>query len=111
MTGRGLTNRRAGRRFVPGRAGEPITCRLQPGTEATVVNLSSTGALVEGRCRLRPGSIVHARFGAALRGSVTTCRVTRCVVATVGGPSGISYQAGLSFVEPAEIGDGFFAGE
>jgi len=111
VTGRGLMNRRAGRRFVPGRAGGAFTCRLQPGAEATVVNLSSTGALVEGCCRLRPGSIVHARFGAALRGAVTTCRVTRCVVAALDGPSGISYQAGLSFVEPAEIADRFSAGE
>jgi hypothetical protein len=68
-----------------------------------VVNLSATGALVEGSCRLRPGSIVSIAIGGASGEVVTTCRVTRCVVAAIGGASGISYRAGLFFVRPLSI--------
>lgn len=103
LTDRGPMNRRAGQRFVPGRPGVPFTCRLRPGSEVRVVNLSATGALVEGPCRLRPGSIVSVAFGANPGEPVTTCRVTRCVVAAIGGASGVSYQVGLCFVEPRAI--------
>jgi hypothetical protein len=104
-------NRRAGRRFVPGRGGIPLTCRLRPGPEVRVVNLSSTGALVEGPCRLRPGSIVSVVFGATAGGPATTCRVTRCVVAAIGDGCGVSYQAGLCFVEPLPSVDAGWGGE
>jgi hypothetical protein len=67
-----------------------------------VVNLSSIGALVEGPCRLRPGSIVAAAFGAPPGERVAKGRVTRCVVAALGGISGISYEAGLAFESPLE---------
>jgi hypothetical protein len=99
----GKTDRRAGRRFPAGQAGVPLTCRLRPGPEVRVVNLSSIGALVEGTFRLRPGSIVAAAFGAPPGERVAKCRVTRCVVAALGGVSGISYQAGLAFEAPQVI--------
>jgi hypothetical protein len=68
-----------------------------------LVNLSSMGALVEGPSRLRPGSIVSAAFGVPPEERVVKCRVTRCVVAALGGASGISYQAGLAFEAPQEV--------
>ena len=78
----------------------PATCRLRPGSEVDVVNVSWAGALVEGSCRLRPGAVVSVSFGLEMGGQAMKCLVTRCHVTAVGGRDGVRYQAGLAFEEP-----------
>jgi len=100
LTGAPRADRRSARRFVPGGPGTPVTCRLRPGSQVTVINVSSTGALVEGPCRLRPGGTVSVSFGLAVGGQAMKCVVTRCRVTAVGGTEGVRYQAGLAFETP-----------
>ena len=43
---------------------EGLTARIRPGQVARVVNTGAGGALVETRCRLRPGATVDVHFEA-----------------------------------------------
>lgn len=65
-----------------------VHVRIRPGYEAGLLNVSVSGALVEGPCRLMPGSTVDLQLTGgferiALRGLVTRCTISRLCAASV----------------------------
>lgn len=79
-----------------------MRARIQPGHRLVVVDVSAAGALVEGTCRLRPGSRIDVHLESDDRRQLITARVTRCTVATIDPKAGLTYRAGLSFAERCE---------
>ena len=71
--------------------------RLLPGREARVVNLSSTGALVETPARLLPGTGVSLLLGAPDWRQVIDALIVRCAVCALIPEDGARYRAGLLF--------------
>jgi hypothetical protein len=75
----------------------PPRARIHPGSEVIVVDLSSTGALVEGQSRFRPGGRCELAlcFGA---GNLTVrARVARCFVARLERAAPVRYRAAIAF--------------
>ncbi len=87
-------------RSAPGVFGLSTTGRLRPGAEVTIVDLSAAGALVEGRCRLRPGATLVLSCSSPEGGRSVACRVIRCQVSSLHGAAGLSYRAALAFDDP-----------
>lgn len=94
-----MSERRRNRR-ESGQDVERIAARVRPGHAVSVVDISLSGALIEGRRPLRPGAHieVHLRAGAAR--AALMARVVRCLVSAIDGPDGVLYRSGLSFDEP-----------
>ena len=71
---------------------------LSPGGgEATLVNISSTGALVRCATKLLPGTPVTLVFDGAFTPASVKGKVVRCLVADIGRPAGLSYHIGIAF--------------
>ena len=73
--------------------------RVRPGHEASVLDISAHGALIETALRLLPGRQVELQIerGAeltAIRGRVVRCRVSRVLA------SGVSYRGAIGFEQP-----------
>jgi hypothetical protein len=75
----------------------PPAARIRPGHDVIVVDLSATGMLVEGWCRLRPASLVevHLRFTEA-RFTVEG-EIVRCFVSAIEAGTGVRYRAAVIF--------------
>jgi len=76
-----------------------VQARVRPGHEASVIDISTDGSLIETLLRLQPGRPVELQIerGDALtlvRGRVVRCRVARVLAARV------SYQAAIGFEQP-----------
>jgi hypothetical protein len=76
-----------------------VQARVRPGHEASVIDISTHGSLIETLLRLLPGRPVELQIerGDALtriRGRVVRCRVARVLAARV------SYQAAIGFEQP-----------
>ena len=76
-----------------------VQARVRPGYEASVIDISTHGSLIETLLRLLPGRPVELQIerGDALtliRGRVVRCRVARVLAARV------SYQAAIGFEQP-----------
>jgi hypothetical protein len=98
-----IENRKADRRdasLVP-----TITAvRLSPQrTEARLINISTTGVLVECATRLQPGSSVTVIFEGGFTPSSVDSRVARSAVVAVTKGGGMRYQIGLAFKQPIEL--------
>jgi len=78
----------------------PPPARVRHRSDVTLVDLSSGGALVEGACRLRPGSRVELRIGVEAERVTVPARVHRCFVSTIDRHSGVRYRAALTFELP-----------
>ena len=81
--------------------------RIRPGHDAAVVDVSSTGALVETSHRLMPGRVVELnletdRDRASVRGRVVRCSVVQVRAATVFYRGGIAFDRHLPWFVPAE---------
>jgi hypothetical protein len=72
---------------------------LRPGCPVDVVDLSATGAQVQGSRPLRPGSRVHVRLAAKTRTLAVAAHVVRCVVWSLHPEDGVTYRAALRFEE------------
>jgi hypothetical protein len=88
--------------------GGPAVVRLRPGREASVIDLSSGGALVEGMTPLRPGSPVELRVTLPGWEWQGRAQVIRCHVSALPRDQKIRYRAGLQFEAPlaATVDDG-----
>lgn len=75
---------------------------VRPGQRLVVVDVSASGALVEGRRPLRPGSDIEVQLESDARGGMVAAHVTRCSVAALHGESGITYRAALAFNETCD---------
>jgi len=89
---RGLDRRREERV-----TGIGLRARLRPGYRLVVVDLSPSGALVEGVRPLRPGSHVDLHLESEARAGIVTARVVRCAVAAIDAERGVTYRAALCF--------------
>jgi hypothetical protein len=87
---------------VNGAAVRQIVGRIRPGYAVAVINLSPSGALVEGARPLPPGRRVDVHLAEDGLRVLVRAQVVRCSVATLDADS-IIYRAGLSFQERLEI--------
>jgi hypothetical protein len=70
---------------------------LRPGRVVRLVNLSSGGALIEGRRPLRPGSRVYLQLSTDRRSAGRDAQILRCAVASLSGSDGVQYHGALKF--------------
>ena len=87
---------------VPG-----ITCvRFLPQrTDATLVNISPSGLLVESVAKFQVGSSAAVLFEGGFTPSTVTGRVVRCEVAVMGRDGVLHYYIGIEFDDPLDLGD------
>ena len=74
-----------------------ITARVRAGHDVRIVDLSASGALIEGARPLRPGARVEMHLVLNGQRAALTAHVVRCLVATIDAHDGITYHAALSF--------------
>ena len=85
---------------VPGITG----VRLSPhGAEATLLNISASGVLVECTSRLRIGTAVTTMFEGTFSPSSVEGRVARSSVSNVSKSGVLRYQIGIAFVSPIAL--------
>ena len=70
---------------------------LRPGRVVRLLNLSSGGALIEGRRPLRPGARVYLQLSADGCSAGRGAQILRCAVASLTGSDGVHYQGALKF--------------
>ncbi len=89
-------------RVTPATIGVSKEVKLLPGGEATLLNISNSGAQIEGKNRLFVGSRVSMRLqGAAVKRLDGT--VVRSQVSTIHRDGSLSYESGLDFDRPYPI--------
>ena len=78
--------------------------RLSPGdTITTLVNISTSGVLVEGTSKFRPGSAVTIHFVGTFTPTSVRGRVARTIVASLGKDGVLHYMVGIAFDEPISL--------
>ncbi len=86
---------------------EPLSrLRLRTGRELTVVDISNTGALVEGQVRLLPGTHVDVHVVARDGRTLVRSRVVRCWITRLDADA-VWYRGALTFdrnVDTAHVG-------
>jgi hypothetical protein len=70
---------------------------VRPSTSVTVVNLSSSGALIEGTLRLRPGTPCELSLDTTARTVTVAAVVMRAFVARLESRAPVRYRAALVF--------------
>lgn len=96
------TDRRQGNRWVPS-ATDPLSrVRLRLGRELSVIDVSTSGALVEGTTRLLPGTHVDVHVTASQGRVLARARVVRCVVWALAADV-VHYRGALAFNTPVEV--------
>jgi hypothetical protein len=95
------------RRRAPRRrpyASEPLSrMRVRAGRELDVVNISSTGALVEGEARLLPGRHVDVHVISSSGRMLARSRVVRAFVSVLASDR-VLYRGALAFEQPVQLG-------
>jgi hypothetical protein len=76
--------------------------KIVPGGAVDLINLSETGALVEGKSRLAVGTPVTVCLGGDA-GRRLAGKVVRCNVSAIHRDSTMSYQVGIAFDEAAAV--------
>ncbi len=89
--------RRAARRWVPRDLPWPIGCRVAPGHEVAIVNLSAVGVLIEVAAPLPPGRAVTVHLVRSSRRVALAGAVARCYVVQVARDTGTRYHAAIAF--------------
>ena len=90
-------NERRGDPRLSGPRVRSITARVRGGHDIAVVDLSTSGALIEGSRPLRPGGRVEVHLAFDSQRVILPARVERCLVAAIDADRGITYHAALSF--------------
>jgi hypothetical protein len=89
-------------RVTPAAIGISKEVKLLPGGEATLLNISNSGAQIEGKSRLVVGSRVSIRLqGAAVKRLDGT--IVRSQVSTIHRDGSLSYESGVDFDRPYPI--------
>jgi hypothetical protein len=70
---------------------------------STLVNISTTGVLVECTSKPRPGSGVTVHFIGTFTPATVRGRVARTIVASLGKDGVLHYLVGIAFDEPIEL--------
>ena len=94
--------RRRGSRRTPGPTEALSRVRLRAGRELGVINVSITGALVEGATRLLPGTHVDVHVTSVQGRVLVRARVVRCAVWSVTADV-VSYRGALAFNAPVDL--------
>jgi hypothetical protein len=89
--------RRAARRWTPQELPWPVGCRITPGHDVLIVDLSAVGVLVEVVSPLPPGRLVTIHLIRPSRRVMLDGHVVRSFVSEVHGPDGPSFRAGIAF--------------
>ena len=79
-----------------------MCARIRLGHRLVVIDVSSSGALVEGPCPLRPGSRIEVQLDTEIRGSMVAAQVTRCAVSAIDPDSGVTYRSAIAFAESCD---------
>ena len=95
-----IDRRRAQRSRVPPNC--TLRAIVRPGREATVIDISPQGALIETAHRLLPNSAIELQLETPDRRTTVRGRLIRCCVARVFA-SAVRYQAGVHF--ESSLGD------
>jgi PilZ domain len=95
MTPDGLERRHTKRRQSFAEHGI-VSARVRPGIDASVVDVSPAGALIETRHRLLPGSSVEISFAQDVRLPAVRGKVLRCAVALLGADT-VHYRGAILF--------------
>jgi hypothetical protein len=96
-------NKRVDPRY-PAAAVPGITAmRLSPGEAVTLVNISASGVLVEGKTRFVPGTRVTVHFEGTIKPNQIKARVVRCQVSAIGGGGSLQYQSAIAFEGRMEL--------
>jgi len=78
--------------------------RLSPGDSiSTLVNISTSGLLVECISKPRPGSAVTVNFVGSFTPTTVKGRVARTIVASLGKDGVLHYMVGIAFDESIEL--------
>ena len=89
---------RAPRRHLAASFPEVSGVRLAPvGGDSTLVNLSSTGVLVECASRVAVGTPLTVTFDGTFTPSSVASRVTRCQVSGIATDGSLRFQLGVAF--------------
>ena len=82
---------------VPAAAVPSISAvKLSPGETVTLINISATGVLVEGRTRFVPSTRVTVNFEGGFIPAQVKGKVVRCQVASISSGQ-LQYQSGIAF--------------
>lgn len=92
----GRPERRQARRTARVEDHDIVAVRIRPGYDATIVDASRGGALIETIHRLMPGRSVELLMDTSKNTEAVRGRVLRSAVASVR-PSSISYRAAIGF--------------
>jgi PilZ domain len=77
--------------------------RLSNDVVATLVNISTTGVLIECTSKPRPGSGVTVHFIGTFTPATVRGRVARTIVASLGKDGVLHYMVGIAFDQPIEL--------
>jgi hypothetical protein len=97
MIGDDPRERRAARRWTPQELPWPVGCRVTPGHDVLIVDLSAVGVLVEVDAPLPPGRQLAVHLMRPSRRISLDGRVVRSFVSEVAGPEGPSFRAAIAF--------------
>ena len=91
------SNRRVDPRYPPAAIPAITGMRLSPGEVVSLVNISASGVLVEGKTRFVPGTRVTVHFEGTIKPNQIKARVIRCQVSAIGGGGSLQYQSAIAF--------------
>lgn len=83
----------------------PLTCRITPGREVRVLNLSASGVLVESRSALSPGRIVTLHLHAPARRLAVTMTglIVRSTMTEVDRERGAMFASAIAFERRCDL--------
>ena len=91
------SNRRVDPRYPPAAMPAITGMRLSPGEAVSLVNISASGVLVEGKTRFVPGTRVTVHFEGTIKPNQIKARVIRCQVSAIGSGGSLQYQSAIAF--------------
>ena len=94
-----VANRRADTRYPAAAVREITGLRISPGDEATLVNISATGLLIDSTQRFAPGQRVTVHFEGRLATRQMKARIVRCQVSVISAKGSLQYQTAMAFDE------------
>ena len=98
------SNRRVDPRYPAAVVSSITGIRLSPGESVSLVNISSSGVLAEGKTRLVPGTRVTVHFeGGAVKPPQIKARVVRCQVSAIASGGLLQYQSAIAFEGRVEL--------
>ena len=101
-----VSERRSARRVPAAEMASISGVRLLPDdVAATLVNISTTGLLVESPSALRPDLKIRIRFEGTFSPALVPGRVVRCTVASMGADGALRYHLGVEFNSPIALAD------